>query len=175
MYSRCVGHPSELHRPLIVFQALSVLEYLLLYGSENVFKYCEDNLYEIKTLREFQYIDDTGIDQGMNIRQVAKDITNLVLNPQNLRQRRRRGGASDYRQRESDPRRAGDDDARRAAAESRRPERKQTAEDRDFQRAIELSKAEEEKRMAAVAKANSSVFNDLEPYAAHHDLLISTH
>ena len=145
-------------------QALTVLEYLLLYGSENVFKYCEDNLYEIKTLREFQHIDDNGMDQGMNIRQVAKDITNLVLNPQTLRQRRRRGGASDYDPRSSSAARP------RSSEEERRGQpdvRKPSQEERDLQRAIELSKEEEERRKAAVAKANSSVFNDLEQYASH--------
>ena len=132
-----------------------------MYGSENVFKYCEDNLYEIKTLREFQYIDDNGVDQGMNVRQVAKDITNLVLNPQTLRQRRRRGGASD-----EDRRR----DVREVPKPPPRPsERKPSQEDRDLQRAIELSKLEEEKRQAAVAKANSNVFN-LEEYVLHYSI-----
>ena len=148
------------------------MEYLLLYGSENVFKYCEDNLYEIKTLREFQYIDDNGIDQGMNVRQVAKDITNLVLNPQTLRQRRRRGGASDYDYRSSinnnNARPQSSDEDRRRQSDARKP----SQEDRDLQRAIELSKEEEEKRMRAVANANSSVFNDLEGYASH-ELLCS--
>ena len=125
-----------------------MLEYLLLYGSENVFKYCEDNLYEIKTLREFQYIDDNGVDQGMNVRQVAKDITNLVLNPQTLRQRRRKGGVSDDERRRDVPR-----------PREQGNQRKSSQEDRDFQRAIELSKQEEEKRQAAIAKANSNVFN----------------
>lgn len=164
---------------LTVFQALTVLEYLLLYGADNVFKYCEDNLYEIKTLREFQYIDDNGIDQGICVRQVAKDITNLVLNPQTLRSKRRRGGAGDYRLRDTDSSRRGrNDDAddervRRAMTESKRPERKMTSEDRDLQRAIELSKQEEERRKAAVASANSTVFNDLEQYVMHQRTVMS--
>ncbi|KAF7800098.1 hypothetical protein EIP86_011342 [Pleurotus ostreatoroseus] len=145
-----------------VFKALSVLEYLMLYGSDNVARYCADNLYEVKTLREFQYIDDNGIDQGMHVRQVAKDITNLVLNPQSLQNKRRRSGTSDSPERSSSAYRRSSNDERRAAAESRRVPDRRTNEDRDLQRAIELSKQEEERRKAAVARANSNLFNDLE-------------
>ena len=74
-------------------QALVVLDYLLHPGSENVIRYCEENLYEIKTLREFQYTDDASNDCGMNVRQKAKDITNLVLNPNVLKSKRRKGSA----------------------------------------------------------------------------------
>jgi hypothetical protein len=35
-------------------------------GSENVVRWGKDNLYVIKSLREFQYIDDDGEDQGAN-------------------------------------------------------------------------------------------------------------
>lgn len=94
----------------------------------------------------------------MHVRQIAKDITNLVLNPQTLRQRRRRGGASDYDTRSSPPRQPARDEPRREQPRERKP----TQEDRDLQRAIQLSKEEEEKRQAAIAKSNSTVFNDLE-------------
>ena len=58
-----------------VFKALSVLDYLLTSGSENVWNYFHDNIYIVKTLKEFQYVDDANIDQGINVRQKAKDIT----------------------------------------------------------------------------------------------------
>jgi len=35
-------------------------------GSENVVKYARENLYIVKTLKEFQYIDEEGKDQGSN-------------------------------------------------------------------------------------------------------------
>ncbi|KAJ3019650.1 hypothetical protein NUW54_g28 [Trametes sanguinea] len=47
-----------------VFKSLTVLDYLLHAGSENVVVYFRDNLYVIKTLKEFQYIDEEGKDQG---------------------------------------------------------------------------------------------------------------
>ena len=74
---------------LTCIKALIVLEYLLYWGSDNVIRYCQDNLYEIKTLREFQYIDDEDHDQGANVRQKAKDITNLLSDKQRLFQERR--------------------------------------------------------------------------------------
>jgi len=40
-------------------------------------------------LKEFQYIDEHGTDQGANVRQKAKDITNLLMDPTHLRQERR--------------------------------------------------------------------------------------
>jgi hypothetical protein len=58
-------------------------------GSENVLLYFKNNLYIIKTLKEFQYVDDDGKDQGANVRQKAKDITNLLQDEARLREERR--------------------------------------------------------------------------------------
>lgn len=38
-------------------------------GSESVVKYARENLYIVKTLKEFQYIDEDGKDQGSNGKQ----------------------------------------------------------------------------------------------------------
>ena len=70
-------------------QALTVLDYCLHAGSENVVIYFKDNLYIIKTLKEFQYIDEDSKDQGANVRQKAKDITNLLMDESRLRDQRR--------------------------------------------------------------------------------------
>jgi epsin len=72
-----------------VFKSLTVLDYLLHAGSENVVIYFRDNIYIIKTLKEFQYVDEYGKDQGANVRQKAKDITNLLQDDARLRQERR--------------------------------------------------------------------------------------
>ena len=69
-------------------QCLTVLDYLLHAGSENVVVYFRDNIYIIKTLKEFQYVDEYGKDQGANVRQKAKDITNLLTDEERLRQER---------------------------------------------------------------------------------------
>ncbi|KAM6499415.1 epsin domain containing protein [Amanita muscaria] len=72
-----------------VFKSLTVLDYCLHQGSENVVIYFRDNLYIIKTLKEFQYVDEDGKDQGANVRQKAKDITALLQDENRLREARR--------------------------------------------------------------------------------------
>lgn len=49
-----------------VLKALKVLDYCLHEGSENVVVWAKDNVYIVKTLREFQYVDEEGRDQGLN-------------------------------------------------------------------------------------------------------------
>lgn len=158
-------------------QALNVLEFLLFWGPQSVMHYCQANLYVIKTLREFQYIDDNGVDCGMNVRQKAKDITNLVLNPNLLKSKRVQHGHDDYSHRpyemedlsssrHSPPRRPrastdNNEDMRRALVESRRQQQRKTSEDQDLQRALQLSKEEEERRQKAIANSNGNLFNDL--------------
>ena len=66
-----------------------MLDYCLHQGSENVVIYFRDNIYVVKTLKEFQYVDEDGKDQGANVRQKAKDITNLLQDESRLREERR--------------------------------------------------------------------------------------
>ena len=70
-------------------QSLAVLDFLLHAGSENVVIYFRDNIYIIKTLEEFQYVDEFGKDCGTNVRLKAKDIANLFTDETRLRQERR--------------------------------------------------------------------------------------
>ena len=141
-----------------------MLEYLLYWGSENVFRYCQNNLYEIKTLREFQYVDDNSVDQGQNVRSKARDITNLLLNPSLLASKR-----SDGKQRsdeQDDIVNGGgerDDRRNRKQSVSAAAQRKPSQEDEDLQRAMQLSREEEERRRLALEDANrGGLFGDLE-------------
>ena len=43
-----------------------MFDYCVHSGSENVVRWGKDNLYVVKSLREFQHIDDDGVDQGAN-------------------------------------------------------------------------------------------------------------
>ncbi len=164
-----------------------MLDYCLHQGSENVVIYFRDNVYIIKTLKEFQYIDEEGKDQGANVRQKAKDITSLLIDEGRLRQERRarasmrdrmiRGGAGEVD--ETDPtvdddenlrRRSGtgrksnkdEDDLKKAIEESKRSLAKdqQTAEERDLQEALRLSREEEEKHKNAVENSNAAALFD---------------
>lgn len=49
-----------------VFKSLTLIDYLLHAGSENCILYFRDNIYIVKTLKEFQHIDEDGKDQGAN-------------------------------------------------------------------------------------------------------------
>ncbi|ORZ10883.1 hypothetical protein BCR42DRAFT_422258 [Absidia repens] len=71
-----------------VFKALLLLDYCVHVGSENVVLYAKENLYVVKTLKEFQHIDDSGKDVGSNVRQKAKDITSLLMDDVRLKEER---------------------------------------------------------------------------------------
>ncbi|KAK9323570.1 hypothetical protein V1517DRAFT_319737 [Lipomyces orientalis] len=71
-----------------VMKALVVLDYSLHVGSENVVRWAKDNLYIIKTLREFQYVDEEGRDQGFNIRTKAKSLTSFLYDDERIRTER---------------------------------------------------------------------------------------
>jgi ENTH domain-containing protein len=49
-----------------VLKSLKVLDYCLHEGSEMVVTWARKNVYIIKTLREFQYVDDEDKDVGQN-------------------------------------------------------------------------------------------------------------
>lgn len=138
-----------------------MLDYLLHAGSENVVIYFRDNIYVIKTLKEFQYIDEDGKDQGANVRQKAKDISNLLTDESRLRQERRSRANMRDRMTGSRGNGAEDDDfenenvrRRSRSLPPRRPPR-QNGEDDDLKRAIEESKrslAEEQARQGSMTE-----------------------
>ncbi|PLW14756.1 hypothetical protein PCANC_15696 [Puccinia coronata f. sp. avenae] len=121
-----------------VFKALTLLDYLLHGGSENVVLYFRENVYIIKTLKEFQYIDEYGKDQGANVRQKAKDISNLLSDESRLREERRT--RAHMRDRMVGRRNSFDDDDMPRRARSVPPVRRPNMEDSELQRALELSK-----------------------------------
>ncbi|CAG9943710.1 unnamed protein product [Clonostachys rosea f. rosea IK726] len=71
-----------------VLKALKVLDYCLHEGSELVVTWARKSIYIIKTLREFQYVDDEGRDVGQNVRVAAKELTSLILDEERLRAER---------------------------------------------------------------------------------------
>ncbi|KAJ1649472.1 hypothetical protein IWQ61_009456, partial [Dispira simplex] len=72
-----------------VFKALVVLDYCIHCGSENVVSYTTKNLYVVKTLREFQHRNESGKDEGANVRQKAKEITTLLEDEERLKEARK--------------------------------------------------------------------------------------
>ena len=164
-----------------------MLDYLLHAGSENVVLYFKDNLYIIKTLKEFQYVDEDGKDCGANVRQKAKDISNLLSDTTRLREERRNRASMRDRMIRGQPgmeeeeelggerrstvvppkkNRANDKDeeelrrAIEASKQSLAEEQARLAEENDLQRAIRLSEEEEARRHKAVEDSNSAALFD---------------
>ncbi|KAI9876775.1 MAG: Epsin-1, required for endocytosis and actin patch assembly, partial [Watsoniomyces obsoletus] len=71
-----------------VLKSLKVLDYCLHEGSELVVTWARKNIYIIKTLREFIYVDEDGRDVGQNVRVSAKELTSLILDEERLRSER---------------------------------------------------------------------------------------
>lgn len=72
-----------------VYKALLLLEYLIKTGSEKVGQQCKENIFAIQTLRDFQYSDE-GKDQGLNVREKAKQLVALLRDEERLRNERAR-------------------------------------------------------------------------------------
>lgn len=64
-----------------VLKALKVLDYCLHEGSELVVTWARQSIYIIKTLREFQYIDEDGRDVGQNGNYISCVVIMSVSNP----------------------------------------------------------------------------------------------
>ncbi|KAI1814911.1 hypothetical protein GGS20DRAFT_378283 [Poronia punctata] len=169
-----------------VLKALKVLDYCLHEGSELVVTWARKNVYIIKTLREFVYVDEEGRDVGQNVRVAAKELTALLLDEERLRAERadrktwksRVTGIEEFApattpggsQRQQRPRRrhSDEDDAEyRLAIEAskqqeeedrrRREGRQGTSDvDDDLAKAIKLSKEEDERRKRELEESNAS-------------------
>ncbi|KAL4875786.1 hypothetical protein BJY04DRAFT_211007 [Aspergillus karnatakaensis] len=141
-----------------VLKSLKVLDYCLHEGSELVVTWARKNVYIIKTLREFQYVDEDSRDVGQDVRTAAKELTALILDEDRLRSERsdrklwksRVNGLDDYHGgghgNGAPPRRA----------ERRDRRRQNDDEDAEYRLAIEASKheAEEERRRRAKSQGN---------------------
>ena len=147
-----------------VLKSLKVLDYCLHEGSELVVTWARKNVYIIKTLREFQYIDDDGKDVGQNgmygssvvcyfakssiVRLSAKELTSLVMDEERLRAERsdrknwksRVTGIEEYGPQGSG---LGEQVQRPKPHQRRRPEHNDE-EDAEYKLAIEASKYEAE-------------------------------
>ncbi|XP_005075898.1 epsin-3 isoform X4 [Mesocricetus auratus] len=165
-----------------VYKALTLLDYLLKTGSDRVAHQCRENLYTIQTLKDFQYIDRDGKDQGVNVREKVKQVMALLKDEERLRQerthalktkermalegmgigsgqlgfsRRSRGSPSSYTSASSSPRYASD-------LEQARP---QTSgeEELQLQLALAMSREEAEKGVRSRKEDDSPVANGTEP------------
>ncbi|THH17995.1 hypothetical protein EW146_g2933 [Bondarzewia mesenterica] len=152
-----------------VYKALVLVDYLLHSGSPAVASYFRHNLYIIKTLCEFQHIDDDGRDVGKDVRIRARDITRLLSDDIRLAEERRRRRQMHDRmlgRPSREGRGEGDDseDMRRALEASRRGKdnKGKTNEEKDMERALKLSVEEEKERKRRLAEKGmeDALFDD---------------
>ncbi|KAM5346498.1 hypothetical protein ACJ41O_009503 [Fusarium nematophilum] len=172
-----------------VLKALKVLDYCLHEGSELVVTWARQSIYIIKTLREFQYVDE-------EVRVAAKELTALILDEDRLRAERsdrrswksRVTGLEEYAPQHAEPahvaapgnrrhreRRGMNDEedaeyrlaieASKYQEEEDRKKRESRQngpdDDDDLQKAIKLSQEEDERRRKELEESNaSSLFDD---------------
>ncbi len=89
----------EAHEWRQIYKSLTLLEYLIKNGSERVIDDAKANSAYIKVLGRFDYIDDSGRDQGINVRNRAKELIHLLSDDGLIRSERRKAqeNASKYR------------------------------------------------------------------------------
>ncbi|CAG8541328.1 10230_t:CDS:2, partial [Cetraspora pellucida] len=77
-----------------IYKALQLLEYLVKHGAERVVDDARAHMATIKMMRNFAYIDDKGKDQGINVRNRARELVELLGDVEKIRQERRKAKAN---------------------------------------------------------------------------------
>ena len=73
-----------------IYKALQLLEFLIKHGSERVIDDARSHLSLLRMLRQFHYIDQNGKDQGLNVRNRAKELAELLSNVDTIRTERKK-------------------------------------------------------------------------------------
>ncbi|KAI9452673.1 ENTH-domain-containing protein [Russula earlei] len=145
-----------------VYKSLTVLEYLLHSGSPKVAQYFRDNIYLIKTLTEFQHIDDNGRDVGADVRARARELSRLLADDKSLADARRR--RKQMRDRMTGKQNNGSDDETSESQPRPQQAKRPSREEQDFQRALQLSEEEEADRQRQLAEqSKEGLFDDPKP------------
>lgn len=77
-----------------IYKALQLLEYLIKNGSERVIDDARSHLSLLKMLRQFNFIDLNGKDQGINVRNRAKELADLLGDVERIRGERKKARAT---------------------------------------------------------------------------------
>ncbi|KAI9323654.1 hypothetical protein BX666DRAFT_1873647 [Dichotomocladium elegans] len=73
-----------------IYKSLVLLEYLVKNGSERVIDDTRSHMSMIKMMRTFHYIDEKGKDQGINVRNRAKELAGLLEDTEKIRVERKK-------------------------------------------------------------------------------------
>ena len=79
---------------LTLCQGLQLLEFLIKNGSERVIDDARQHLSLLKMLRQFQFTDQNGKDQGVNVRNRAKELAELLSDVDRIRAERKKARAN---------------------------------------------------------------------------------
>lgn len=73
-----------------IYKALQLMEYLVKHGSERFVDDARANVNLVSMLKSFHYIDSKGVDQGINVRNRARELSVLLGDEARIRQERRK-------------------------------------------------------------------------------------
>ncbi|KAF1954927.1 ENTH-domain-containing protein [Byssothecium circinans] len=77
-----------------IYKALQLLEFLIKNGSERVIDDARSHVSLLKMLRQFHFIDQNGKDQGINVRNRAKELAELLSDVDRIRTERKKARAN---------------------------------------------------------------------------------
>ncbi|KAF9872437.1 hypothetical protein CkaCkLH20_09934 [Colletotrichum karsti] len=77
-----------------IYKALQLLEFLIKHGSERVIDDARGHITLLKMLRQFHFIDQNGKDQGINVRNRAKELAELLGDVERIRSERKKARSS---------------------------------------------------------------------------------
>ncbi|KAG0321263.1 Epsin-3, clathrin recruitment and traffic between the Golgi and endosome [Podila horticola] len=77
-----------------LYKSLVLLEYLVTHGSERVVDEARGHISTIKVLRSFQYVDDNGKDEGINVRNRAKEFAEMLGSVDRIKEERKKAKAN---------------------------------------------------------------------------------
>ncbi|CAO2649730.1 Nn.00g010220.m01.CDS01 [Neocucurbitaria sp. VM-36] len=92
IYKRFTEKSSEEWRQ--IYKALQLLEFLIKNGSERVIDDARSHVSLLKMLRQFHFIDQNGKDQGINVRNRAKELAELLSDVDRIRTERKKARAN---------------------------------------------------------------------------------
>ena len=75
-----------------VYKALTVMEFLIAHGAEEVVRELRRSIRDIQRLENFQYKDPSGRDQGINVRQKSANLVKVRQSPRPFARRSTRLG-----------------------------------------------------------------------------------
>ncbi|KAK3812662.1 MAG: hypothetical protein J3R72DRAFT_462687 [Linnemannia gamsii] len=77
-----------------IYKALVLLEYLVTHGSERVVDEARGHISTIKVLRSFQYVDENGKDEGINVRNRSKEFAEMLSSVDRIKEERKKAKAN---------------------------------------------------------------------------------